>query len=215
MVQFSCCHAQYLITQHRQPLLQLRYSLLKSVLPVALQPPSSDIAESVNSPSLGSQLRTTAMANVTNIRPMRDLPQPIAIPIPGWATVTISGTTNAAYHQRVTVTDVTNGGQTFILRGQGEGSTPMSVDGQPPTNGSVILDAVEPSYRTLLLTCEFSSSGREDDFSLSRVVHPRTWAEYYPDGTYTPVRIFWEIDVEDGADLDYNDSIITIAAHLG
>lgn len=76
---------------------------------------------------------------------------------------------------------------------------------------SVKLGSIAEPFRTLSVLCEHLEPG-DTMYRISRVWPPRTWTEYNRDDNVTTIQ--WEIDSEDWKDDDFNDSVITIVAHL-
>lgn len=157
-------------------------------------------------------MSTTTTLAPTAIIATSCIQQPVRITVPGTATISITAETNASYHQKVTVSDITGGTQ-YTFHGQGEGK-PMQVKNQ--TQNDITLAAVGNPYRTLSVFCEHSIKGEEGTFSESKVLCPRTLSHYEESGSASnaPLRISWEISTEDGGDEDFNDSVIRIVANL-
>ncbi|PLB45269.1 hypothetical protein P170DRAFT_440410 [Aspergillus steynii IBT 23096] len=134
--------------------------------------------------------------------------QPVVVSIPAEAKIGITGTTNADYHQRVTVKDVTGTTQ-YVFQGNGEGK-PLTLHGGSD-NSRVSLEPITGSrMRTLAINFEHSSEGPTGTFTDSLALNPTTQTVH--DAGYNVKSMSWEIASEDNVDMDYNDAIIRIVA---
>ncbi|KHN98478.1 Calcium-mediated lectin [Metarhizium album ARSEF 1941] len=143
---------------------------------------------------------------------LRPVEQPLWIAIPSLAKTTITGHTNARFHQRVTLTDVKLQ-KAYVFTGSGEDEMAMAIQGSNE-KGTVQLQVLEGEqpYRMLSVLCEFSSQGPDGRLERSKVLAPRVLCEYQEPQLLK--RMTWEICSEDGVDSDYNDSVIRITADI-
>lgn len=134
--------------------------------------------------------------------------QPVVVSVPAEAKVGITGRTNADYHQRVTVKDVTGTTQ-YVFQGSGEGK-PLTLHGGSDNSGVSLEPITGGRMRTLAINFEHSSEGPNGTFTDSLALHPTTQTVH--DASYNVKSMSWEIASEDNTDMDYNDAIIRIVA---
>ncbi|KAK1143435.1 hypothetical protein N8T08_006763 [Aspergillus melleus] len=134
--------------------------------------------------------------------------QPVMVTIPADAKIGITGRTNADYHQKVTVKDVTGTAQ-YVFQGSGEGQA-LTLHGGSD-NSRVSLEPITGGrVRTLAINFEHSSEGPSGTFTDSLALNPTIQTVH--DASNNVKNMYWEIASEDNVDMDYNDAIIRIEA---
>lgn len=142
--------------------------------------------------------------------------RPFTIKVPARHKVTITAKTNAAYRQRVDLTDVLKA-EDYVILGQGEFGRIMTIENNEPGSRGVRENAerfvlptiAHPSerYREFEVACFFSRPGDgEDEW------HPSQAWVTGPKDIDPHVDHEWVITTEDGADDDRNDTVLHIWA---
>ncbi|KAE8150002.1 hypothetical protein BDV25DRAFT_118860 [Aspergillus avenaceus] len=130
--------------------------------------------------------------------------EPVVVSIPEGAKIDISGTTNADFHQRVTIKEIGKD-DSYIFEGHGESAVMNLKTGG---NRLAVERATGSGLRTW--TFDFENSENQQEYRHSKVLRPVYKTVYNND--YKVSKMEWEIVSEDNVDDDYNDAIIHIVA---